>query len=153
MQKSLVIDMEREGDATYIWRPATAPSPLSSHLHPILNPVQESLVISDTDMEGEGDATYIWGTNLSVSVIQNRFNVFVREFREEGEAEPKYLRLLEEVGCLWRVGRVCDAARWTGSRELGLENWVCSEEGEAEPKYLRLLEEVGCPCGGVCVRE
>lgn len=121
MQKPLVIDMEREGDATYIWRPATAPSPLSSHLHPILNPVQESLVISDTDMEGEGDATYIWGTNLSVSVIQNRFNVFVREFREEGEAEPKYLRLLEEVGCLWRVGRVCDAARWTVSRELGLQ--------------------------------
>ncbi len=47
--------------------------------------------------EGEGDATYIWGTNLSVARIQSRFNVFVREFREEGQAEPKYLRLLQEV--------------------------------------------------------
>lgn len=51
-------------------------------------------------MDGEGDATYIWGTNLSVSRIQSRFNVFIREFREEGkeEGEAHYLELLKEVG-------------------------------------------------------
>lgn len=76
---------------------------------------QDSLPLSE-DMEGDGDATFIWGTNLSVSRIQSRFNVFVREFKEEGEEEPKYLRLLQEVRRAFHalIGRLLES-RLNGS--------------------------------------
>ena len=75
------------------------------------------------DVGGEGEATYIWGTNLSVSRIQSRFNVFVREFKEEGEEEPKYLRLLQEVRAGGRAGG--QAGGQAGGRERAPEFSVC----------------------------
>lgn len=51
--------------------------------------------------DDEVDATYIWGTNLSVNKVQSRFSSFVHGFSLPGEAQPKYLQLLQEVRLPW----------------------------------------------------
>lgn len=107
--------------------------PMSSGRRASLALSESFLTSEDGDMDA--DQTYIWGTNLSVSRVQNRFNAFIRTFREsEDELEPKYVQLLTETRARGEISFNIDGRHLHGF-DRTLYNWAITYPAETVPIF------------------